>query len=509
MFGEKGPLAGVTQSVIKGVTGATGFLGKAVSSIFGNVVGSLLPGLGGLISSGLGALVKALNIGGPSKEQLAARNVQADMVKQLQATATEAQKAEGALTDTYHTIAIVGRDAFLAVGLSAEDTDKKIQDLLNTSDVARFNAAKAALELAGKAAADIATKVGQVTTAFGTLGARMPESTKATIAALLQMKGLTDAERQSLGALLAQAVPDYAKLTESAAKYGITLDALGPKFQQANIDATAKDINNTFDGLREASGDVGGILLGMSDEISKLVTDSQKFGAAIPDNMKPLIENLIAAGKLVDENGKAITDITGIKFEATPLDQGLKKLNDTLVELTDTLENLPRLMAGLPPVHIKAWLDLQNAPGGTAPPTPPGQNTGPEAGVYQSTGGIIGRSAQYFGTGGVAGFPGGPRGADRYPVWAAADEMFLTVSQQRAIGALINRAPTAARASSSGAPTITLQGPLVGTVILPAGTDPADQFAISKALTAALRDNTNFITTRVGEVAVRAVEKVA
>jgi hypothetical protein len=75
----------------------------------------------------------------------------------------------------------------------------------------------------------------------------------------------------------------------------------------------------------------------MSGNISKLVDDSLKFGTAIPDNMKPMIEAEIKAGQLFDANGKKITDLTGIKFEATPLDTGLATLDDTLKKLIDAL----------------------------------------------------------------------------------------------------------------------------------------------------------------------------
>ena len=65
--------------------------------------------------------------------------------------------------------------------------------------------------------------------------------------------------------------------------------------------------------------DVGGVLAAMSDEISTLVQTSIRMGTEIPENMRPFIEELIRAGKLLDENGDAITDLSQLKFGA-PLD---------------------------------------------------------------------------------------------------------------------------------------------------------------------------------------------
>jgi hypothetical protein len=185
--------------------------------------------------------------------------------------------------------------------------------------------------------ATISTEVTAVTTAAGQLGVKFPDALKASIVELEKMPGLTDAEKTALDKLTTNAAPNYASLTQMASTYGITLAGLGPTFEQANIDSTAKQIFNDFTSLKDAGADVGGVMLGMSTKISGLVDDSINFGVAIPENMRPLLQNLIDAGKLLDANGKAITDMTGITFEATPLDQGLTALEASLNALTTTL----------------------------------------------------------------------------------------------------------------------------------------------------------------------------
>jgi polyhydroxyalkanoate synthesis regulator phasin len=150
---------------------------------------------------------------------------------------------------------------------------------------------------------------------------------------------LTDAETKAQGVAdaiaKANAKPDFEGLTQKAAAFGVSLDALGPKFQQASISKTAAEYIQTFQDLKDAGADVGGVLSGMSDEFSKLVDDSIKFGTTLPEGMRDLIQELIRAGKLTDENGQAITDITTIKFDGSPTDQGLSTMQGDLQKATD------------------------------------------------------------------------------------------------------------------------------------------------------------------------------
>ena len=83
---------------------------------------------------------------------------------------------------------------------------------------------------------------------------------------------------------------------------------------------------------------MGGILFSMKDEIGKLVTESIRLGTEIPENMRPLIEELIRTGQLIDEDGKKITDTSKLKFgEVAKSDT--QKLIDKLSELIAVLTN--------------------------------------------------------------------------------------------------------------------------------------------------------------------------
>lgn len=135
----------------------------------------------------------------------------------------------------------------------------------------------------------------------------------------------------------------FEKMQEKAKAYGIDLNSLGPTFQRQRIHAMASEIINDFTLLDKGGADFGATMLGMSDEISKVVQDSIKFKVDIPANMKPWIENLIEANKLTDENGVAITDITKIKFGepvATEFEKITAKIGDLIAAIAVMVERI-------------------------------------------------------------------------------------------------------------------------------------------------------------------------
>lgn len=143
-----------------------------------------------------------------------------------------------------------------------------------------------------------------------------------------QIKALTDA-----------VTVDFDKMNAVVQEFGLDVSKLGPAFQQLKIDKEAQRIIDAMAIMEKGGADMTGVLEGMADEISKVVQDSIKFGTTIPENMKPWIEELIKSGKLVDENGQAITDMSKIKFGAA-MESDMSKLTKKLDELIAQLAKL-------------------------------------------------------------------------------------------------------------------------------------------------------------------------
>lgn len=149
----------------------------------------------------------------------------------------------------------------------------------------------------------------------------------------------------------------FEAMQTAAGEYGVTLEALGPAFQNARLQEEAGKIINAFTLLDKGGTDTGTILTGMKDEISKIVGESIKFGTEIPANMQPWIQNLFDTKQLTDENGDALTDISMLKFGA-PVATEFEKITTKLDELITKIgEMVDRIATTLTPAIDAATRD--------------------------------------------------------------------------------------------------------------------------------------------------------
>lgn len=170
--------------------------------------------------------------------------------------------------------------------------------------------------------------------------------------------------------LTAATTVGFDQMNAVAKEFGLDIAALGPAFQQAKLDKEAQKIIDAFAIMEKGGADMNGVLDGMADEIGTLVRDSIKFGTTIPENMKPWVEKLKESGKLVDESGTKIEDISQLKF-GTPMESEMSKVVKKLDELIKKLASLPQL-----------FRDAANAAsglGGVNVPTPDGNHGGSAA----------------------------------------------------------------------------------------------------------------------------------
>lgn len=210
---------------------------------------------------------------------------------------------------------------------------------------------------------------------LATLGGRLPAALEPYLAKLREAGTLTDENADKLAALMGEGVVDWKKLEEVAGRYGIKLEALGPAFQSAKLSAGAQQLYDDYRMLIDAGADVGAVLDGMSAGISKLVQDSIKFGVDIPENFKPLIDNLAASGKLLDANGKAITDTSKLKYGES-IQTSIEKLIDKIKDLIDKLLEVPDAVKAIPRAVV---VDVEYRGRRTGESGPEGAEPGDEA----------------------------------------------------------------------------------------------------------------------------------
>lgn len=152
-----------------------------------------------------------------------------------------------------------------------------------------------------------------------------------------KLKTMTDLQDQ-IDSLTEQSTVGFDKMNAVVKEFGLDIGKMGPAFQQASADKEIQKIVDALAIMEKGGADMNGVLDGMQDEISKVVQDSLKFGTTIPENMKPWIEKLKESGRLVDENGQAITDTSKLNFAApmvSEMDKVVKKLDELIQKLAD------------------------------------------------------------------------------------------------------------------------------------------------------------------------------
>lgn len=144
----------------------------------------------------------------------------------------------------------------------------------------------------------------------------------------------------------------HEKLQAAIDKYGFSIEELGPKFKQQALDEMAAGLIQDFRLLTASGIDQVLVLQKMAPAFSEYVQTALRAGAALPETMRPMIEQLIQTGQLLDSNGNAFTSIeqAGISFTES-LSEGLTRLIDKIDQLVAALTgvalpNVPPNYAG-------------------------------------------------------------------------------------------------------------------------------------------------------------------
>ena len=145
---------------------------------------------------------------------------------------------------------------------------------------------------------------------------------------------------EAFKALVADFDKQQAHLQQALDKYGLTWEDLGDKAKQLKLNEWATSVLDDFNILITAGADFTLVLDKMAPEFSKIIQASMRTGTEVPAAMRPILEQLIELGLLVDENGEKITSLEGISFGET-LTQGIDRIVDKLNELLRGLGILP------------------------------------------------------------------------------------------------------------------------------------------------------------------------
>lgn len=304
MLGEK-LAAGIGGKLGAVLGGAGGPVGAAVGSLVGSVAGKLLGGLGG----------------GQHRK-----------VNDLRDAAFGAAGGFAELHKKLH-----------AAGFSMER-------LLKAKDVATWEREwKAATEALNAHEAALAENTAAASTLFDEIMAAgsegIPAAYRPAIEQLLELGLLTDEQAEKLRGLKDATGPSIDAMEKALGVFQGRVESLGPAFKQAKINETATEYVNAINTMIEGGGDLGGILFDAKEELGALVAEALRSGKTLPANLQPWIDDLVKSGNLVDENGKKITDVSGIKW-GDPVKTEAQKAKEGWDRILAAIETLIEKITG-------------------------------------------------------------------------------------------------------------------------------------------------------------------
>jgi hypothetical protein len=150
-------------------------------------------------------------------------------------------------------------------------------------------------------------------------------------------------------------------LNAAVEKYGFTIDELGPKWAQQELDTKAGELLKDYELLKASGIDVNTIIERMGPALQEYVNTAVKAGGTIPESMRPAIDKMYEQGQLLHENGEAFTEAEyqGLSFSKT-LSEGMAEVVEQIKALVAALTGIPQ---SVPPIHVPVVYDDPGRPG--------------------------------------------------------------------------------------------------------------------------------------------------
>jgi len=166
----------------------------------------------------------------------------------------------------------------------------------------------------------------------------------------------TDLEEQvrKMNEALAYQAQALDLVTETAQRYGFTLEELGPAMQRQELDKQAQQLFKDWGVLNAAGIDTIAITEKMSQSVSDYVNEALAMGTDVPDAMRGMLETMAKNGQLIDKNGEKITDLKGAGIDFTlSMSDGFRALIDEVHKLTEAISRgLTSAIANVPELVV-------------------------------------------------------------------------------------------------------------------------------------------------------------
>jgi len=136
-------------------------------------------------------------------------------------------------------------------------------------------------------------------------------------------------------------------LNAAIEKYGFTVDQLGPKWKQQELDKMAAGLLQDYKLLTASGIDNLLVIEKMGPALSDYVNTAVAGGVAIPEAMRPMIDKAIENKQLLDENGNAYksAEEAGITYTKT--------MSEMFTTLLDKINKLVNALLGIGDVDVQ------------------------------------------------------------------------------------------------------------------------------------------------------------
>ena len=186
---------------------------------------------------------------------------------------------------------------------------------------------------------------------------------------------MTADEAAALRQLADDAHVDWRAMEDAARTYGVgfktVIDEAGNEVQvldesllglghaQAKLTDEAGQLASAWTLLTGEGTNTQVAIEGMTDEAQGFVTRALEMGVALPEAMRPMLDAMVAQGRLTDENGDKLTDLSGLTF-AAPIAEGFDLLADKIQLLIITLGGPSGLSKAVEDMVASANLNIKD-----------------------------------------------------------------------------------------------------------------------------------------------------
>lgn len=206
-------------------------------------------------------------------------------------------------------------------------------------------------------------------------GQKIPGAFKPLLKELLEGGLLADDLKNRLLGIPDKMLAPWKEMEAIAQEFGIDLKDMGEKFHQSKLIEGGEELAGKWRLLIDNGADMVAVNEKMAEKANDYLRAALRWGLEVPASMKPMLEKMLEAGQLTDDNGEKLEDLGGVKWGQTaaeqfdPLVQALNDLVEVFREgLPNSIDELRR-RAGQPitiPVVVEPHTGRQDGRDGDA-----------------------------------------------------------------------------------------------------------------------------------------------